>query len=320
MWRRRAWRATADLWIDRSLGTRTRTGRSEQIHVVPWSTVFRVPTDRGAVFFKAPWPLQRFEAGVSEALAKWAPSDVGVLIAVDKRRGLMLFDDAGEKLRGILKKDRDIRHWHRALPQYAELQLRVAPHAKRLIALGAADRRAATLSRQYERLLEESARLRVGLNDGLKPAQHRKLQALVPQVREWCDAIASSVPDSIQHDDLHDGQVFVRDGRYRILDWGDACVSNPLYSLTIVLRSAAYTLRVKESAPEIQRLVDIYLEPFTTIATRRHLRETYAIASRLACLCRALTWAEVLARLPPVWLRRERGNSAAWLRIFLDRV
>ena len=33
------------------------------------------------------------------------------------------------------------------------------------------------------------------------------------------------IAETIQHDDLNDGAVYVRDGRYVILDWGDACVS-----------------------------------------------------------------------------------------------
>jgi hypothetical protein len=32
---------------------------------------------------------------------------------------------------------------------------------------------------------------------------------------------AVAIPETVQHDDLHDGQVFVRDGRYLFFDWGD---------------------------------------------------------------------------------------------------
>ena len=286
----------------------------------PWSTVFRYEADGKIYHFKATWPLQRFEAGVSDALAKWAPNDVGVLIAVEKRRGWMLFEDAGDKLREVIAKDRDIRHWHRVLPQYAELQLKLTPHASRFVQLGAADRRAGKLAKQYEDLLKDSKSIRIAKKDGLKPGQYKKLQALVPQVREWCDATLGSVPDSIQHDDLHDGQVFLKDGAYRVLDWGDSCVSHPFFSLTVALRSVAYTFRLKETSPEIARLVDIYLEPFTAIATRRHLRETYDITRRLGRICRALSWAAVLHELPPTWLRRERGNAEAWLQIFVESV
>ena len=108
----------------------------------------------------------------------------------------------------------------------------------------APDRRAATLATQYEDLLRARPLLGIGLKDGLTQEQHGKLVDLVPQVRERCWRIAGTVPDTIQHDDLHDGQVFLKDGRYRILDWGDTVVSHPFYSLTVALRSIGHTFKL----------------------------------------------------------------------------
>src|SRR5206468_4286336 len=105
--------------------------------------------------------------------------------------------------------------WHAVLPRYAELQLAITPRARELLKLGVPDRRAETLAKSYERLLRKGSLMRVGLKDGLTAPQHERLRALVPQVREWAATISAAIPDTIQHDDLHDGQVFVRDGRYR---------------------------------------------------------------------------------------------------------
>ena len=70
VWRRKAWRAHAIAWIRRRLRDRATaiTGEIEQVHVVAWSTAFRVPTDRGVVYFKATWPPQRYEEGT---LTSW---------------------------------------------------------------------------------------------------------------------------------------------------------------------------------------------------------------------------------------------------------
>src|SRR2546430_17710931 len=64
-------RAKAIAWAERRLAERGRlvTGKAEQIHVVAWSTVIRIPTDRGAVYLKATWPPQRHAAALTEALA-----------------------------------------------------------------------------------------------------------------------------------------------------------------------------------------------------------------------------------------------------------
>ncbi len=81
----------------------------------------------------------------------------------------------------------------------------------------------------------------VGVPGRLRPADGRaRRRAAVPggpgHVEELCAELASyGVPDSIQHDDLHDVQVFVRDGRQLVMDWGDACVSQPFCVLSVAL-------------------------------------------------------------------------------------
>jgi hypothetical protein len=277
----------------------------------------RVPTDRGHVYFKATWPPQRHEAAMTEALARWSDR-VTTVLAVDRRRGWLLAEDAGPRLREVFAKDRDIRRWHAVLPLYAELQLEMAPHATQLLDLGAPDRRAEALARSYERLLKKPSLVRVGLKEGLTAAHHERLRVLVPQVRDWARAISAAIPDTIQHDDLHDGQVFVRDGQYRILDWGDACVSHPFYSLSVIISSIAYRFKLKGDARELARVRDVYLEPFTRVATRKQIRAAFPIAMTLGWISRALSWALVVENLPPASKRKERGSVPRSLQRFLE--
>jgi len=320
VWRDRDWRDEAIAWAERRLAERGRrvSGKAEQIHVVPWSTVLRIPTDRGAVYFKATWPPQRHEAAITEALARWAPDQGTAVLALDRRRGWLLAEDAGPRLREVLAKDRDIRRWHAVLPRYAELQLKTAPHVSELLKLDVPDRRADALAMSYERLLKDRSLMRIGLKEGLSAVQHERLRGMVPQVREWAMAISAAIPATIQHDDLHDGQVFVRDGHYRILDWGDACVSHPFYSLSVILRSIAYTFKLKHDAPELAHVRDAYLEPFTRVATRTQIRAAYPVAARLGWISRALSWALVVENLPPAGKRKERGSVPRSLQRFLE--
>ena len=160
--------------------------------------------------------------------------------------------------------------------------------------------------------------MRIGLKEGLGAAQHERLRGMVPRVREWAMAISAAIPDTIQHDDLHDGQVFVRDGHYRILDWGDACVSHPFYSLSVILRSIAYTFKLRHDAPELARVRDAYLEPFSRVATRKQIRAAYPVAARLGWISRALSWALVVENLSPAGKRKERGSVPRSLQRFLE--
>lgn len=319
VWRRLVWRARAIEWAERRLAERDIhvTGNPDQFHVRSWSTVIRLPTDRGDHFFKAVWRPLRFEAGLTAALATWVPDVVGVPLAVDPRRGWLLLEDGGQRLREVITKDRDVRHWDRILPRYAELQLALAPHVREALTLGAPDRRARALARQFADLLERPSLLRVGLKEGLTATQLHTLRELMGQLRAWNSELGI-VPDTIQHDDLHDGQVFVKDGQYRILDWGDACISHPFFSMSVVARSVAYTLKLNPGSREIARLRDIYLEPFTTFASAARLRAIYPTAIRLGWISRALSWAALVPYLSRAQVRRERGDVPRSLGRFLD--
>ena len=320
LWRNPKWRAGALKWTERRLAERDIrvTGKPAQFHVRPWSTVIRLPTDRGTVFFKATCPAQRHEAAVTQALARWRPDDVSVVLGADRRRGWLLLDDAGNRLRDVFRRDPSLRHWHAILPRYAEMQIALAPRAAELVRLGINDRRAVPLAKAYARLLKDPSLLRVGLREGLTAAQHRELRAAAPKVVDWYAEISAVAPDSLQHDDLHDGQVFLKDTRYRILDWGDACVSHPLMSMSVVERSVAYTFDLKPGSPGVARLRDVYLEPFTGLASAKRLRAAYPTALRLGWMSRALTWASLVAYLSLRAKRKERGDVPRSLGRFLD--
>src|SRR5829696_5967538 len=97
LWSSAAWREQAVAWIDRRLAEhgRTRTGEVEQPRVRPWATVLRAPTTDGDVWMKAAGAATSCEAGLYELLAREAPGDVLVPLAVDAPLGWMLLPDGG---------------------------------------------------------------------------------------------------------------------------------------------------------------------------------------------------------------------------------
>jgi Phosphotransferase enzyme family len=169
-------------------------------------------------------------------LAELQPGRVPDVVAVDAERGWMLMRDGGTRLREVVKSPADLHHWERLLPDYAQLQVEVAPHAETLLALGVPDERLSALSGHFRELLAARP-------PGLTPKQHQRLVDAAPAFEDMCRELAAyGIPETIQHDDLHDGQVFVRDGHYRFFDWGDSCVSHPFHSLTVILRAIAWKL------------------------------------------------------------------------------
>jgi hypothetical protein len=299
-WTQPGWIEQASAWVHAELERRAITvnGPIAQPHLRPWSTVLQVPTSAGALYFKATSPLTGHEPALVQALARWRPECVPVLFAVDLARGWILMSEAGQRLREIIRPSQDMRHWYPALRLYADVQRDLAGRVPDLLALGAPDRRLAVLPSRYERLLDDTDALRVDQPGGITSAQYERLRALAPRVAELCARLAEHrIPETLNHGDFHDANVFLRDGRCIFIDWGDSCVSHPFFSLRTVLVSAEISLGLEEDSPALQSLCDVHLEPWTSYESRADVLAAYDLARRLASINGALTWHHVVAAL-----------------------
>jgi Ser/Thr protein kinase RdoA (MazF antagonist) len=142
---------------------------------------------------------------------------------------------------------------------------------------------------------------------------------LLPEFRTWCARLADSgVQPSLQHDDLHDGNVFVgpagtegADGD-RIFDWGDAVVAHPFGTLLATLRSIA-SRDASLGRAQLLRLRDAYLEPWTDEQPRATLNETVGTALRVGAVGRAFAWERALSGVPPPAHGEYAGAVGEWL-------
>lgn len=283
-WTDPAWRAEAHAWIRGRLASLDMrpVGPVEQPHLRRWSTVMRVATDGGTVWFKANEPALRHEAALLALLAARRPDCVAGVLAVDTERGWILLADAGVRLREVLEEERNLRRWLDVLPLYASVQLDLADAVDELLGLGVPDLRLPALADRYAQLLD-------GLK-GLPSAERRRLRGLVPEVAELSHALSAyGLPETIQHDDFHDGQVYVRDGRYLLLDWGDACVSHPFFTLSVTLQGViAWGLDDVQGSVDVAPYLEAYLQPFDGAVPTGDLVGAATTAIRLGWVCRAV--------------------------------
>lgn len=173
----------------------------------------------------------------------------------------------------MLERERHPRRWLELAPLYAQLQVSAAPAVDELIELGTPDYRLARLPELSQEL---------GSTLGLPgPSPER--------VSELCDELAAlGIPETIQHDDLHDGNVFVRrDGVYAVFDWGDSCISHPFESLNVLLEGIAYSFGLAPCDRDLERVRDAYLETWGTPST---LLRAVELAVCFGKLTRGLAW------------------------------
>jgi hypothetical protein len=288
------WRDEVLAWVTGVTGLHP-TGEPTQRHRA-WSTVLRVPTAQGPVWVKEPGAGMAHEVGLHALLARLAPDAVATPLAVDADLGRLLLPDTGPSVRDLGADP--AAALTEALPRYARLQRAVAGHLDPVAAFGVPDATPPALPARYA-----EAVARIG---GAADQADR--------VAAWADELAGTVPPSVDHQDLHLGNVLV-DGRFA--DWGDAVLAHPFASLLVPLGSLRRTLHVDVTDAAMTRPRDAYLEVFTDLAPRSELVHLAETACRAAVVARALTWTrgpaddprfadtprEVLAALgDPEWL------------------
>jgi Phosphotransferase enzyme family len=320
-WVQTEWLSEATAWIRARLSERDveLTEEIEQPHVRWWSTVLRVPTSDGLLWFKANAPPHAFEAGLLAILERVSPGHVPEVVALDVDRGWLLMRDGGERLREQVHSSRDLDRWRTLLPEYAELQISLAPHISDLIAAGVPDERLAVLPGHFDALLADREACMVVRENGLTTGEYDRITALAPDNADRCARLgAFGIPETLQHDDLHDGNVFVREGRYLFFDWGDSCVSHPFHSLVVTMRQLVYRLELPPGGPDVLWLRDAYLEPFARYGTRAELVEAAELAHFTGTAARTLAWHRFVSARDPEFRADDEEAIPYGLRRLLD--
>jgi len=320
-WRAPGWRGEVEAWIDARLDERNqkRVGALEPVRAQPWSAVWRVPTDGEPVYVKATAPSLAHEPALTEQLHRWRPDLVTPVLAVEPERAWLLMRDMGRPLRELVPSVRELGRWETVLDRYAELQIELADRVDALLALEPLERRLETLPAQLDTLLDETDALLLGQPDGLAREEHGRLRARVPELQKLCARLLErGVPQTLHQEDFHDHNVFVRDGVYRLGDWGDCGVSHPFCSVFVTLRSLGYRLGLDVEGSALGALRDRYLSHWSDFGSMDALRETYALATRAAMVCRALTWRRVTAGLPTELVGEHAAAVPGWLQVFLE--
>ncbi len=130
----------------------------------------------------------------------------------------------------------------------------------------------------------------------------------------------SGIASTLQHDDLHGGNIFVRGADLRFFDWGDACIAHPFGTLTTTLNSIGYRLGVEPDGPGLARVRDAYLEAWTDVHPRSELTTIARAAVDLGRISRAASWSRALEGVADGDLEGHGGAPAAWLGDLVQRI
>ena len=122
-----------------------------------------------------------------------------------------------------------------------------------------------------------------------------RLRAFQPAFADLCAALAEEHPvASIQHDDLHHWNLYVRGAEVRVLDWGDSSIGDPFWSPYVTFRFLEQINGLRPGDRWFARLRDAYLEPWG-----RGLTDTFDRALRVGAFAHVIASMPIRAALPP---------------------
>jgi hypothetical protein len=305
------------------------TGDWEQPHIRVWSSTIRFETTEGRVWFKVNGSGTAYEVSLLALLGELSPGLAPEVLAHDSTRAWSLSRDAGPVLRSIVGPEEVWGHWQELLPRYGQKQLDLAAQRSRFVATGTPDRSPKQLTVEYGRLLSDLA-AKPTKEGGLTREEVVALERLLPRYEEWCaELMASTIPDTLQHDDLHSNNVcwpgaLDDPSAVRIIDWGDACIGHPFGTMLATLNSIAFHAGLLNgdrggiTDPRVLRVRDAYLEPFTGLGSRQELLRWVALARSIGCLTRSLSWERAVQHAPVSVAAEYEFPARGWILELLE--
>ena len=275
-----------------------------------WATVWRVETADGAWFAKQNCPGQQFEAPLMATLARLVPERVVPVTAADG--GYLLTPDQGAVFRETA--DDDLESWVRLAREAALMQRELVPHHAELMSLGPTRLRPQESADYVAARVEQYAALPADDPRRLEPEVAGRLRAHLPLVRRWAEEVAGlGLPLTLNHNDLHENNVFDVGDRLLFFDFGDALVTEPLGILLIPLNILSDRLEAEADDSRLWRVADAALEVWSDLVPMAELRAALPSALQLARCGRVESWVRCQPSLSDEQLAEWGPAAATWL-------
>ena len=300
-------------WCEELIGPVT---AMEQHKLRGWATVWRVSTVDGSWFAKQNCPGQLFEQPLLALLARLVPDRV--VPVAGEGDGFLLTPDQGPVFRETAGDH--LENWVRLARDAALLQRELLPHQRGLLAAGTTELKPEETPDYVAARVEQYAGLGADDPRRLDPDVAARLRAHLPVVRRWAEEVAAlRLPVTLNHNDLHENNVFDVDGRLRFFDFGDAMLTEPLGVLLVPLNILGEKLDAGADDPRLWRVAEAALEVWSDLVPVPELRAALPAALQLGRLGRVESWVRCQPSLTDEELAEWGPNAALWLGTMLEQ-
>jgi hypothetical protein len=265
------------------------------------------PSVEGLVWFKENNPGHRFEAGLVAELARVAPYDVIVPIAVDRERSWLLTDDQGTTLTHPDVADQPTRRI--VVRALARLQctllgrLDVTEHPG-IVALAPR-----TAGDRVRAVAQEWASLQPGHPLRLEPEMLKRAEGAAEVLDRRTASLSDLVPLDLDLNDVYPANIFADRStgalRPRFFDFGNAIWGHPFVSLHGFLDSVVEWTEAPLSRADRDELLDDYLTVWGEHldADPQVLRSDLAATEALVDVHRLVSWLRLVPYADPLEIR-----------------
>ncbi|MDP1724028.1 MAG: phosphotransferase [Alphaproteobacteria bacterium] len=286
------------------------------IRDMPWSCVTKIDTSKGCIFLKSMAKDFSIEPKVLSFLSAQITQKVPDIIASNQDLSCFLMKDCGVPFRTILKENFNAELYCAVLKIYSDIQIKTIPYVDKLLAIGVNDWRLEKLPQLYNDFIKQKEML---LADGLMSFEIDVLEHLTPKLQILCERLASyTIPETIEHGDLHDNNILIQGDRITINDWGDASIAHPFFSIVSVLDSAKRNHQLDDQV--CLRLQKSYLAQWKDYGTDNKLQEAFVLAQIIKHFTFALNFARIKSCDGIDLFPEYKGYVAESLRDFIKNV
>jgi hypothetical protein len=278
-----------------------------QLNASPSFSLFRFGTNGPAVWFKAVGEPNLREFPITVAIARLLPRYLPAILALRPQwNGWLALEAEGIHLSDT----QHARDWKAAASALAKLQIETRDKARVFIGSGARDLRVSTLLKLVRPFLDTMRQLMEKQTKVPPPAlSSDELMLLGEQIEEALSLSTDlGINDALGHLDLNPGNVIVSEGQCVFLDWAEAYVGNPFFSLQYLVEHFLRATRMRTTAESV--LTTAYTEEWKSLVPPECLQEALALAPLLAVFAYAATndaWREEAGLQSPKFAGYLRG-------------
>ena len=254
-------------------------GSFRQLNASPSFSLIRFETDGPPLWFKAVGEPNQREFPITRVLSRLFPGYVpSVLGTLPEWDGWLTREVRGKLLSDVL----DQLLWERAAAAFARLQIQSIGHGSQILGAGARDLGSAVLSKLVQPFMSVIAQL-MERQTKIPPAvlDREDLLLLTDSLQKGIEALeATGIPETVGHLDLNPGNIILSENRCAFLDWAEAYVGNPLFSLQYLL---LYTRRALGAYTAVETsLTQAYCAQWEGVVSPAAITDALAFAPLLA--------------------------------------